>query len=110
MKLLKFGFRLTGIIVTAAVLFSAANIISRSADENFERTGAYHSDLLVWEQDHPGEGQLFVLGYPVRVDLERLQSLRERFNEFAGKFTFRLLNGSESDLEPSETTEFSDRP
>ena len=53
MKLLKIGIRLTGILVTTAVLLSAVSLISRRAEKNFEKSGAYTSDLLVWEQEYP---------------------------------------------------------
>ena len=40
MKLLKIGIRLTGMLVTAAVLLSAVSLISRRAEMNFEKSGA----------------------------------------------------------------------
>lgn len=86
MKLLKIGIRLTGILVTTAVLLSAVSLISRRAEKNFEKSGAYTSDLLVWEQEYPGEGRLLILGYPVRVDLERLTRLGEDFRELMSKY------------------------
>ena len=86
MKLLKIGIRLTGILVTTAVLLSAVSLISRRAEMNFEKIGAYTSDLLVWEQEYPGEGRLLILGYPVRVDLERLRRLGEDFGELMSKY------------------------
>lgn len=105
MKLLKLGFRLTGIVVTTAVLLYAVSVVSRSADKNFEKSGAYTSNLLVWEQEYPGEGRLMILGYPVKVDLERLEGLGERFNEFVGKFTFELINAPADAVEASENTD-----
>ncbi len=75
MKLIKFGSRLIGSIIAAVVLLTALGALSGRAMASYERSGAYCSELLVWEQEQPDEGRLIICGKPFRVDLGRLSSL-----------------------------------
>lgn len=101
--------KLTKLAVTAALLIGAVSLTLQNADSNFEKTGAYRTELVVWEQNSPGKGDLLIFGHPLRIDLGRLESLGERLGELAGKFVQELPDAAESDTEPSET-KLSDHP
>ena len=95
MKFLKLFGRLGGLVVTLSVILAAVSVISDHADKTCEKNGAYTSALLVWEQEYPGEGNLIVLGKPVRIDLERLRGLAKRLYDRAGEFVSVIQKGSE---------------
>ena len=80
------------------MILAAVSVISDHADKTCEKNGAYTSTLLVWEQEYPGEGNLIVLGKPIRIDLERLRGLAKRIYGYAGELVSVLPKGSEKPL------------
>ena len=98
MKILKLFGRLGGLVVTLSVILAAVSVISDHADKTCEKNGAYTSTLLVWEQEYPGEGNLIVLGKPIRIDLERLRGLAKRIYGYAEELVSVLPKGSEEPL------------
>lgn len=98
MKILKLFGRLGGLVVTLSVILAAVSVIADHADKTCEENGAYTSTLLVWEQEYPGEGNLIVLGKPIRIDLERLRGLAKQLYDCAGELVSVLPKGSEEPL------------
>lgn len=77
MKLmLKLTFKTIGLIITLLVLFAAFTVITERANDKYTNSGSYNSDLLTWEQEHPGEGTLMVLGNPVTLNLDSLANIK----------------------------------
>ncbi len=98
MKILKLFGRLGGLVVTLSVILAAVSVISDHADKTCEKNGAYTSTLLVWEQEYPGEGNLIVLGKPIRIDLERLRGLAKQLYDCVGELVSVLPKVSEEPL------------
>lgn len=88
MKLLfKVTMKTAGLLITLSVLFAAFTVITERANNEYTKTGSYSSELLTWEQEHPGEGTLNIFGNPVKLNLESLSRLKNGFETATVKLT-----------------------
>ena len=77
--LLKVSLKIAGLLITLSVLFAAFTVITERANGEYAKAGSYSSELLTWEQEHPGEGTLKIFGNPLKLNLDALSRLKSGF-------------------------------
>lgn len=87
--MIKYSLKLASTLLLMLFFIEAISLLSKNADENFEKVGAYTSELLTWEQNTSGEGRLILIGHPIKVDLDRIASLKDELSLFIDKILSR---------------------